>query len=621
VADRPPSRVLVIEHHSVALVVGALRAVRRADQVWFSRRVPLQPIPVRNRRWAHRLVRLINPRAGVHDVNTDQLLDYLPLNAAGVRVVAGLADAIADTQACRSLVRLTGRAEVVRYFQGALAIRAANWGLLSRVATRLTESVDGKAEVAVVADWDTRQMAGAFGGQQAFTAPLGAWMRAAAATVIARASALAVPILTLVRAGRRGWRRGAPSAYTVAMPVVWGVSNTPGPRPHADDYLYGETLTPGSIVHVFGDYVVSPEDQARYESTMRERGYAFVDSGAYQLDKSTIRAALQTVGAACSLWWPRRASLERLVQREVPKGYHHFLRKTLECANVLSRVELVRNDYNPGHVVATAVARTRGIRTVAVQHNALPFESPQMSFVEVDALAIYGEFYRKGYAPHWDRLPCHATGRESLDWALETLRDPARRADVAARWAAVRPAGRPTALVMFPSERDITIPALWNAMAAGLERVAAEMPEVDVLLRFRTEQSLRAPHVAQLRALADRSGSFLVPPPSFSTYDLMTLAGLAITYDGSFTVNEGIAFGIPTFSFEFIGAGRYYFGQYGQDFVLRSPEDVVRTFLAWRAGRLSELDVDWDGLRRDLNCHTDGGNRARLRQLVERAAS
>jgi hypothetical protein len=73
------------------------------------------------------------------------------------------------------------------------------------------------------------------------------------------------------------------------------------------------------------------------------------------------------------------------------------------------------------------------------------------------------------------------------------------------------------------------------------------------------------------------------------------------------------------FTFEFIVAGRYYFADYGRDFVLRTAEDVVRVVRAVGSG-FEEFDCDWVALRRDLNAHADGGNCVRLQAVVEEAA-
>ncbi len=143
--------------------------------------------------------------------------------------------------------------------------------------------------------------------------------------------------------------------------------------------------------------------------------------------------------------------------------------------------------------------------------------------------------------------------------------------------------------------------------------------DCNVILRFRTRASFESAHVRQFLDLPDRDPRFIVELTNFSTYELMALSDLVIVTDGSFAGNEALAIGATVFSFEFIGAGRYYFRDYGKDFVLRNAADVLRVF-----GNINTsfegFDCQWDALRRDANYHADGLNCHRIRTVVERAA-
>lgn len=611
--------IVFFEVYSPLQVVACARSIRAAQTVVFSRRTPFVPPPARPVRLCRRIVRLLNASAPVRELTVGDLLEYLPLNAEAPFRLDSMREAIASTPSYGRLRRVIQSDTLVKYFQAAESMQAANWTLFPSAAGRLAAG----ARVVAVPDWDTQQMAESWPAGVTIAGTAANAVRRAAAMWRAAWQAVLLPLGLLARLARNGWRHAPPAGpYAVAMPVVWGLDAQPAgapKRPHADDYLYGDLLRAGDVLHVFGDYSLGRDQEARSREAMASRGYAWADKRAFALTASTVRAAVRASATLLPLLAPRRIQpVDALVRRNIPKAVYHYLRKTLELANVRCKVELVRNDYNPGHVVAAIASREHGMATVAVQHNALPYEGPQIAFIEADHFAIYGDFYRKGYAPFWDRVKLHHTGRESLDWTMGVQLQPSRLASVRQRWAAYRPKARPMALIVFPGDREICIEPQWHALYEGLTTAAAGR-DVDVVLRFRNRKSIDGAHVRQFAELAASNDKFVVVWDEFTTYELMAISDVVISHDGSFTVNEAIALGRPTFSFEFVVAGRHYFKDYGRDFVLSSPADVVRVVEAVGTG-YAHFDVDWVGLARDLNAHADGGNRARLRAVIEAAA-
>lgn len=608
------------EVYSPVQVLLAAGSVRRARRIVIGRRTPFEPPHARAKRMALALVRLLNPSADVRELAVHDLLDYLPLNAKAVDIVAGLSGALTRTATYRRMRALVGDDDLVRYYQAAIVRHAANWELFPAAADRLAS--DGL--VLAVPEWDTGAMHVRHAGRRALSlgAPV-AWRRIAM-RVASLVQALAVPLAVLLRVLPNGVRRQPPARYALAMPVWWGIDEEEGThadvrRPQSDAHVYGGAFAPGDVVHVFGDLSFPAAQASRFERTMHTRGYAFVHKRSFKADGRLIRAAARAFRTALSLPFRGKPdALDDLVLRETPKALYHYLRKHLEYANVRPQAELVRSDYNPGHVIASIVSRQHNVRTVGVQHNVLPYEGPQVAFVRVDDLCVFGEFYRRGFAPHWDRLALHLIGRESLDWTL-AVSQPLAMADLQRRWKERGGGENPMVLVVLPDDREICVPGQWNELRRALTEIAESPRGVDVVIRFRDRKSALGANGRPFTALCERDRRFTAIWKEFTTFELMALSDVVISHDGSFTVNEAVALGVPTFTFEFVCAGRYYFRNYGKDFVLHSSADVVRVVDGIRSG-FAGFDCDWRGLVRDLNAYADGRNCARLRAVLEEAA-
>lgn len=619
-------RVVLLEVYSVAHALAAIGPIRRADTIIVSRRVPFRRPAGLTRGVVRRLIRAVNSGAEIRELAVGDLLEYLPLNAEAMESVGGLADAIRETSAYRVMRRITGGDDrLVRYYQGALVREAPNWRLFPVVARRFQAAATALSVIPSFATGCAPDAADAFHGLDV-PAPTRLVNRLGRACrgLAARASLAAMPLVFAATRLRVRAERAPAKHYKVAMPVVWGVGETTakaaGTRsPHADDFLYGGSLKPGDVLHVFGDWSFPDAVRRKFKDAFAARGLPYADKERLALDLRTLHAAASAfVHTLRLLVSPMRRVLDPFVLAESPKALYHFLRKTHELNHLRYDTEFVKNDYNPGHVIASLVAAKRGVRTVGQQHNALPFEAPQLAFVQVDDLLVFGPLYVKAYGRHWAGLNVHCTGRETIDWVTQLSTDPAARAAVAARWAARHQPRARNVLVLFPGAHEICIPRQWQQLHEALVAVAATAVDANIILRFRNRQSLRSREIAQFAELPALDSRFVIEWEAFSTYELLAVSDIVITHDGSFTVNESLASGADVFTFEFVTAGHHYFPGYGRDFVLRTREDVIQLFARLESGE-AQFDCRWDALRRDLNCHQDGGNRERMRHVLQAA--
>lgn len=605
------SAVLLQEPTFFCLLAGA-RVIRTADTVYVGRRVPLAtPSPralARTRRW----VRLLNARATVVELPLEAVTRHLwQLNEEAVGAAQALAPAIRATRAYRIARGVIEDDALVKYFQAALVRRLPNAPLLRALAAAL-----GDAEIDVVASWDSVEEGRET--QLHRLARLASALRSACA-------AGAVPLVDAARRLRHGLARRGRRRFKVAVPVVWGVKPDDGTqtegvrRPQDDRYLYGASFTSGDIVHVFSDWRLDGARRAQTLSALRAQQLPFVERDRAGFDPRLIGCVLRAAwGGVRLLAPPAWRRLDAMVAGEIPKAFYTYLKKHAECLAAPADVAVVKDDYNPGHVIGTIACHERGTRTFGIQHVASACDAPQLAFVHVDRHAVYAPMLAAAFGAHWPPGMLERVGRESIDWVAEVAQDRAGREALRERWRATHGATGTVILVLFPGDREICLARQWDEMYQGLLAFSETDAAATVVLRFRTAASLDSPHVARFAGLPARDARFVVEMSVFTTYELLAIADFVVAPEASFTINEASAAGVPVVTFEYVGTATRYFGCYGRDFVLRTAGDVARVLAAAARGRTRTLACDWARLAADANYFTDGHNRERVQRAVRR---
>lgn len=558
-----------------------------------------------------RILRLANPWCDIRYLPIDAV--SIPLwseNRRAVTIAASMEAAIEGSRTYQEVRRAIDDDALVRYFQAAIVRRLVNWSLFPIVAA----GVSTRCRVEAIREWDTEAS-----GAEPATSLARAAMRAegaAAALFLA-----AVPAMFAVRQLRHGIRWTSAPRRTLSLPVVWGLSDakeTGGTlRPHHDDYLYGEYFKPGDIVHLAGGGMFPRGKLPALRQEVARRGYAFADADRLGLDLRMLRllARVQLAALAGMRVWIRGSALDVLLLRESGKALYSYLRRHAELLAAPVDVAVIRDDYNPGHVVGTIAARERGTATFGIHHVAQPCDAPQIAFTHLDAHGVFAPLFADAFAPTWRPGMAVPVGRESIDWLMEAG-TPDRLADASRRWQAKY--GLPPrllALVLLPGGAEICLPRQWEALAEGLRQFAAASPHGSVVLRFRNDSSLRTAVAGPLRRLAESDSRFIIEQADFTTYELMWLSTVVIAPGASFTVNEALAAGKPVFTFDFTATAALYFDTFGDDFILRDPGDLARVLGAMPDG-YDAFRVNWDHARAAANYHVDGQNCRRLQAAV-----
>ena len=409
----------------------------------------------------------------------------------------------------------------------------------------------------------------------------------------------------------------------VAIPVLWGVFKSDGNKKIAgvqrftdDTYLYGEHFSPPRIVHIFGDWSIPPGGKMEWSEAMDERGIPHADRNDFGVNWRLLHITLRATCGVIRGCFRRNSNhpLANEMWRATVKGLYHYLLKNYEMENVGYKVELVKNDYNPGHVADTIAANQNGRKRIGVSHVSSAVDSPQICFVHFDRYATVCPMQEKWHGRFWDGIKMERVGKESIDSVVmehnrrrETYNRLNRRYMSGHKW---------TVTILFPGNAERCLVKQWDKMYESLVAFAKTDIDARIFLRFRRlTEALDVPHMARLASLPSMDSRFICEHDDFNTHQLMVVSDLIITANASFAINEALVIGKPVFTFDYTLKAHLYFGEYGKDFILTESEQVLRVIKG-----ISEpfcgKEVDWNRMLADADYYHDGRNRKRLAGVV-----
>ncbi len=620
------AEVILFATPSVLQTLALVPEIRNARTVYFFEgRVSLLDYPGVRRRIVHRLIRLLNPRTEIKAVPAELTYRFLwETNRDSLQTVDALTPRVRSSGAYRLALELLGDQNVIKYFQMNLALLIPQRHLFWKVAAALATQHRG---LLVVPDGDDEDCL-AVGPMRV---SMGLRFVNAVRRMVRRSRNLlllsGLPVgFVGARLGRLTPRRVERPKYDVKVPVVWGFR---GPeelldgvkRPHNDGYLYCDSLRSGQIVHVFGDWKFSGEIRAAYERELKARGYAWADRREYRVDsRFLMRSARYQAVVLKKLItdWSLLMEGNDLLEITIRLLYH-CLQQELERCNLDYKVEFVKNDYNPSHVVATIINRRDGSRTVGIQHNASPYEAAQLAYAHLDRYIVFGRGFVERFGDHWSKLKLERTGHESIDWVVRLMDNPARLRSLRDGLERKYPPRRYIALITFPSGADRNLRRQWDQMYQALSNLRTVDIDCTVFLRFRSaDHWVHFEHIRRFADLSKFDKRIVMEHEEFCTYELMAIADVVIASSASFVISEAVLTRAKVFTFDYIGTAALYFDGYGRDFVLKNTEDVLRVFHRFQNGSQG-FDCDWDRLRREGNYNTDGRNYKRIQGVVLKA--
>lgn len=438
-----------------------------------------------------------------------------------------------------------------------------------------------------------------------------------------RTSLIVLPLYLFFKHLRNGLISGPKVSAKVAVPCLWGVFDSDerkeiaGVRRFTDDmYLYGKYFSAPDLVHIFGDWDIPPDDKKNWTKAMDARGIPHADRSDlgvnWRLFSLTIKAMLK---AAMGIFiWERRNEHTDEIWLATFKGLYHYLLKHYEMENVKYKVEIVKNDYNPGHVMATISANQAGRKRIGIAHVSAPWDAPQTCFVHFDRYVTNFPLQEKWHEPFWYGLPIGRIGNISIDSAIDASH---RWADIGSRIRKKYGDGdKWTVTILLPGDAERCLRSQWDKMHKALGIFADSEISARIFLRFRRpEDAMKVWYVDRIMKLAGTDSRFSLEHADFTTHELMAVSDVIITANASLAINEAVVIGKPVFTFDYtLNTGKYY-GDYGSEFILRTANDVMRVLNSLEEG-YAGADCRWEKMLSDLDYHGDGKNKERLAHLV-----
>lgn len=619
---------LFFESYSFSKVILHARSVRRAKVVLIFRDTYLgdRQYETGRQQSVRRLACWLNPRAQVRAVRMEEVADRLfGASAEAVRLLEAEKDRIRKTAAYRLLHGVVGSDQVVKFYQMWLVRRIPYRYVCARLCEALREE---NKNVVVVSDGSMGFWRGTHPllqgpGEEGVSA----WSRFVAGATNAlrahgwRLMSLLLPGVLFLRHLRNGRASSEPPRYGLAMPVMHGVFDrekvrTRDIRTQQDDaYLYRHGFRPGEIVHVFGDWKLSPEVKKKFAEEMRRRGYRYVDKDGYGVNLALLRFTLACTWrvAKSLLDAPGASWLSATMEKATTKALYSYILKQYEMENVKYDVELVRNEYNAGHVVESIVANRDGRKRVGVVHSGTIHSKPENSFVHLDKLMVLCRLHAKTFSPHWRGVAVEEVGRHTMDSLLAESRN---REKIIADIGRLHGRRRWVVTILLPGVGAHNMLAQWDKLFEALADFPHQELDCHVFLRFRLfGDAKNARHISRFFDLPGVDSRFIIEHERWTTHQLMVGSDLVITPSSSWGINEASVVGARVFSFLFIGMEPYNFRDYGADFVLREARDVLDAFRGLESG-FEGFDCAWERLRMDSDYHFDGKNTERMASVL-----
>lgn len=430
-------------------------------------------------------------------------------------------------------------------------------------------------------------------------------------------------VYVLLNMKRITFRKVNKKHYDIAMPVMYGfhdgeVMIDGVRRIQTDGDLYNKQITLGHIVHIFSLWRFSPDIDERYRGIMKKRGIPYTDTKDYRITPKLllIVAKIQfkiIIGSLLKFFYIHDMYDYIWCSNKIIYG---MFNKYLEFENVDYKVELVRHDYSPIHIVGTIMCNQNNKKTVGIQHHINAFDFPSLSFMHFDKYIVFGDILVNTFLPHWKHASLQKTGRENIDWVVSIVNDKDKISRIRNLINDMYGERKYIVLFTFPSGHSLNRKEQWVEVYEGLKEITEHHDlNMHFFLRLRSISHLDTySHLQRFRTLVQSDKRLILDHEHFTTQELMAISDMVIANSVSFSIWETLATRARVFSFDFIGVAPYYFTDYGKDFILRDRFDLVRAVRGLH-NNFKGFDCKWDQLRKDCNYYYDGNNLERIRKV------
>lgn len=420
---------------------------------------------------------------------------------------------------------------------------------------------------------------------------------------------------------RNGLGHKPRKCYDLATPIIWGFyDNTTErvaggvKRPSDDSYFYGDGLIKGNVLHIFGDWELSPQLVANFKKVMQDQDIPFADKDQFKINipiiLNSLRISLTHLLHIFPIW-PHSRFTVTLLYFNI-KAIFHQIKRIIEFENISYKIEYVRNDYNPAHIINTILAHQRDRKVVGMAHACSSFDAPQVAFAHFDRYFSLCDIYVKTFGKYWENKNIVQSGRESMDWLR--LKIP-HQGEIHQKIDSLYGKKKYIVTITLPGPSNVCLPQSFYELYKGLCALKDIELDCHIFVRVRSMEYLQHPKLAPFSMLPQHDSRFILDHGNFDTFELISASDMVIAGATSWVINEAIAIGKKVFTFAYTNKEDMYFPNYGRDFILKTASDVLKIFSAM-PDDFSRIDCHWDLLYKDADHFHDGRNCQRIRNTI-----
>ena len=620
-------KLILFARYSVIQCLILFPEIKKAKKIQFQSILRSNDIqPVFFQRLTSKLIRFINRECIIEEFNKEIFNDEVWVaNRDAMNLISIAEKKYKKNSLIKYLEKIMNSEKVLKYFQGVLSYFLPSFIVFDKVLIQMDQNEDTLCLHAWEVTESVEKKIGVF---RASLLKFIYKIHNASLYILYLIIILFFPLIYLVYRLMSGYRRGYISnySYTLAMPILWGFKTgskniRSGVVKQIDDtYLYGEGLESGSILHVFGKWHIRSEIKEKYKTQMMKQGYKYIDKDDFKLNNKLILIILKTqfkviffIGIAIFGLSSKRESV--VLSKSLIKALYYYFEKYLEITNIKYKAELIKNDYNPGHVIDSIVLEKSNIKSFGVQHAGTPYDVPQLNFVNFDYYSIWGNFYAKAFQEGWSKINLLKSGRELIDDIVLINNDKVKVKAISDHLNHNYGETKYRVSFLFSSPTYLTKKTMWIELYNGFLEISKLTIDFQLICRFREDSHKNHPYIKDIFELIANDSRFILEQQDFTTQELMTVSDLVITSNTSFGINEALVINKKVYTFDLMGNANLTLGEYGEKLVINSSEKLINVIKGLE-DNFYGLDYDVESLTHDLNYFSDGMNCKRLREKI-----
>jgi len=513
-------------------------------------KVGLEPIQIQSKKIVLWMIKIINPNVKIEILDfKDFAKIFYQLNKDSLSIVDNLSPQVMSSTAYKLMYSIVQDDNLIKYFKAFLARIIPRCSLFENLSMEFIRSESDLTIVPYnvpsknIESSDTQKIIDSYVPN--IILKVNSFIFAYK-SILLEISILFLPALIFIYYSKNFLYKTKKGDFKLAIPVVWGIFpnqdqiKTHGIKRHNDDsYFYDNGFKPSEIVHIFGEWNFSSDQTLAFKKAMQEKKYAFREKHKYVISWRIIQLLLVIQWKIIVLLFrsKRLGEINYLLIYAFQKGIYHYIRKNIEIDNVNFKIEYVKSDYNPAHVINTIACHKNGRKTVGIAHAASPYDAPQIAYPHFDKYFSLCEIYEKTFGTYWENVNLVQSGRESVDWMWSRM---GNKTGILQRINKLYGKRQHIVTITLPGG---TVPSILSSrfreIVAGLRRLKEIDLDCHVFIRSRRINYLHeSANLSPFLELPELDDRIILEHENFDTLELIAVSDLIIGASASWIINE-----------------------------------------------------------------------------------